>query len=189
MNSCLEHQTNAHNILRPLERNSQRGSVGEKGSRAGPRVDLPLHGYLLLQHKRAPRRATSGKKARWRMSQRHLLRGEDPCLSSMTTLSSMNTIYAAGSLLSNGPPPKVPLLCLALSPHSQGTFSSSGFCLIFLSAKPREMLPDHCKSIRALNIYYKMAGGLRGSARGEGACWGGNVTRDHSCTRGSVLED
>lgn len=60
------------------------------------------------------------------------------------------------------PPLKVPLLCLALSPHSQGIFSSV-FCLIFLSAKPREMLPKHCKSIRALNIYYKMAGGLRGS--------------------------
>lgn len=44
------------------------------------------------------------------------------------------------------------------------------------------MLPKHCKSIRALNIYYKMAGGLRGSdVRDEGACWGGNVTWDGSC--------
>lgn len=49
--------------------------------------------------------------------------------------------------------------------------------------KPREMLPKHCKSIRALNIYYKMAGGLRGSdGRDQGACWGGNATRDDSCT-------
>lgn len=116
------------------------------------------------------------------MSQLLLLRGEDSRLSSMTTLSSMNTIYATGSLFSNGPPPKVPLLCLALLTHSQGIFSSSVFCLIFLSAKPREMLPKHCKSIRAVNIYYKLAGGLRGSdVRDEGACWGGNVTWDHSC--------
>lgn len=44
------------------------------------------------------------------------------------------------------------------------------------------MLPKRCKSIRALNIYYKMVGGLRGSDVGdEGACWGGNVTRDDSC--------
>lgn len=34
-------------------RNGQRGSEGDKGSRAGPRVDLPLQRYLLLPHKRA----------------------------------------------------------------------------------------------------------------------------------------
>lgn len=48
----------------------------------------------------------------------------------------------------------------------------------FYLAKPREMLPNHCESIRPPNIYYTTAGGLGGShGRGEGACWGGNVTR------------
>lgn len=129
VNSCLEHQTNTHNILRSLERNTQRGSVGEKGSRAGPRVDLPLHRYLLLQHKRAPRRATSGRKARRRMSQLHLLRGEDCRLSSMTTLSSMNTIYATGSLFSNGPPSKGP----SSLPRALATFTGNLLLLCVLS--------------------------------------------------------
>lgn len=85
-------------------RNTQQGSMGEGGSCAGPRVDLPLHSYLLLGHKGAPWRAASGRKARRRMSQLELHREEDSHLSPMTTLSSMNTIYAAGSLFSNRPP-------------------------------------------------------------------------------------
>lgn len=42
------------------------------------------------------------------MSQLRLLGGEDSRRSSMTTLSSMNTIYAAGSLFSHRPPPPRP---------------------------------------------------------------------------------
>lgn len=174
MNSSLQRQTHMHNITLSLERNAQQGSAGEGGSCVGPRVDLPLHCYLLLRHKGAPWRAASGRKARRRMSRLELHREEDPRLSPMTTLSSMNTIYATGSLFSNRPPPRlpmVPLLHLALSPHSQGPFLSSVFCLIlfflsfppfFLQAKSRETLPKHRKLIMALNIYYMMAGGLHG---------------------------
>lgn len=140
MNSSLQRQTHMHNITLSLERNAQQGSAGEGGSCVGPRVDLPLHCYLLLRHKGAPWRAASGRKARRRMSRLELHREEDPRLSPMTTLSSMNTIYATGSLFSNRPPrlPMVPLLHLALSPHSQGPFLSSVFCLIlfFLSFPP-----------------------------------------------------
>lgn len=151
-------------------RNTQQGSAREGGSSVGPRVDLPLHCYLLLRHKGAPWRATSGRKARRRMSQLELHREEDPRLSSMTTLSSMNTIYATGSLFSNRPPPVPPssprvlatfgrdlsgLLCSA----SSFSFSMSHF---FLQAKSREMLPKHCKLIMALNIYYMTVGGLHG---------------------------
>lgn len=103
------------------------------------------------------------------MSQLGQHREEVSCLSPMTTLSSMNTIYATGSLFSNRPPP-VLLLRLALSSHSQGPFLSSVLCLIlftlsfpfFLQAKSRDMLPKHCKLIMALNIYYMMVGGLHG---------------------------
>jgi len=150
------------------QRKSQQGSVGEGRCGAGPGAYLPLHCYLLLLHKETPWRAASRRKARQRMSQLELRREEDQCLSSMTTLSSMNTIYATGSLFSNRPP-LFRLLCPALSPHSQGPFLSSVFCLIlfshsfsFLQAKSREMLPKHCKLIKALNIYYMTAGGLHG---------------------------
>lgn len=44
-----------------------------------------------------------------RMSQLQLSREEDPHLSSMTTLSSMNTVYATGSLSSNRTPTPKPL--------------------------------------------------------------------------------
>lgn len=86
------------------QRNTQRGSVGEGGSCVGLRVDLPVYCYLLVRHKEAPWWAASGRKARRRMSQFELHREEDPRLSPMTTLSSMNTIYATGSLFSNRPP-------------------------------------------------------------------------------------
>lgn len=111
------------------QRNTQQGSVGEGGTCVCLRVDLPLHCYLLLGHKGAPWRAASGRKARRRMSQLELHREEDPRLSSMTTLSSMNTIYATGSLFSNRPPP--PLLFFAS--HSQGPFLSFVFCRILFS--------------------------------------------------------
>lgn len=104
MNSTLDCQTHMHNITLSLERSTQQGSVGEGGSCVGLRVDLPLHCYLLLWHKGAPWRAASGRKARRRMSQLELHREEDSRLSPMTTLSSMNTIYATGSLFSNRPP-------------------------------------------------------------------------------------
>lgn len=97
-------QTHAEYNAFSHTRNTQQGSAREGGSSVGPRVDLPLHCYLLLRHKGAPWRATSGRKARRRMSQLELHREEDPRLSSMTTLSSMNTIYATGSLFSNRPP-------------------------------------------------------------------------------------
>lgn len=95
-----------HNItLSLLHREAlSRGQWEQGGSCVGLRVDLPLHRYLLLGHKGAPWRAASGRKARRRMSQLQIHREEDPRLSSMTTLSSMNTIYATGSLFSNRPP-------------------------------------------------------------------------------------
>lgn len=77
------------------------GQLGEGGSYVGPRVDLPVHRYLLLRHNGAPWRVASGRKARRRMSQLELHREEDLRLFPMTTLSSMNTIYATGSPLSN----------------------------------------------------------------------------------------
>lgn len=142
--------------------------MGEGGRGVGLRVDLPLHCYLLLRHKGAPWRAASGRKARRRMSQLELHREEDPRLSPMTTLSSMNTIYATGSLFSNRPPWSLFFASRSRHIHSL-SFLSSVFCLIlfslsfpFLQPKSREMLPKHCKLIMALNIYYMMAGGLHG---------------------------
>lgn len=129
MNSSLDSQTHMHNITLSLERSTQQGSVEEGGSCVGLRVDLPLHCYLLLRHKGAPWRAASGRKARRRMSQLELHREEDSRLSPMTTLSSMNTIYATGSLFSNRPPNGPPsslrtlatftgtLLVLCVLPH------------------------------------------------------------------------
>lgn len=158
-------------------RNAQRGSEGDKGSRAGPRVDLPLQRYLLLPHKRAAsaRKSESAPSPRRRslpsilhdhsvIHEYHLRRGK-PFLS---------------------PTPPSPASCppqASRSRHIHGEPSPpSVFCLSFLSAKPREMLPEHRKSIRAANIYYKMAAGRRGSDVGDaGACWGGHVTPDDSC--------
>lgn len=104
------------------------------------------------------------------MSRLELHREEDPRLSPMTTLSSMNTIYATGSLFSNRPPHGP-----SSSPRALATFTGTllVFCVLphpflslfppfFLQPKSREMLPKHCKLIMALNIYYMMAGGLRG---------------------------
>lgn len=52
------------------------------------------------------------------------------------------------------------------------------------------MLPEHRKSIRAANIYYKMAAGRRGSDVGDaGACWGGHVTPDDSCAGKTSAND
>lgn len=110
-------------------RNSQQGSSGEGAFGAGPRFDLPLSCYLLLWHKGTPRRAASDRKARRRMSQPELHREEGPLLSSMTTLSSMNTIYTTGSLFSNRPPS----LTSSLSPLSEESFLSSVFRRPFLS--------------------------------------------------------
>lgn len=144
--------------------------MGEGGSCVSPRVDLPLHCYLLLGHKGAPWRATTGRKARRRMSRLELHREEDPRLSPMTTLSSMNTIYAMGSLFSNRPPHGP-----SSSPRTLATFTGTllVFCVLphpflslfppfFFTGESREMLPKHCKLIMALNIYYMMAGGLHG---------------------------
>lgn len=50
----------------------------------------------------------------------------------MTTLSFMNTIYATGSLFSNGPP-LLPLHRPASSPHSRGPSLLSVSCLILFS--------------------------------------------------------
>lgn len=49
-NSSLFYYTHMHNITLSLlhSRNTQQGSAGEGGSCVGPRVDLPLHCYLLL---------------------------------------------------------------------------------------------------------------------------------------------
>lgn len=113
------------------QRNTQQGSVGEGGSCAGLRADLPLRCYLLLRHKGAPRQSTWGRKARQRMSQLELHREEDPRLSSMTTLSSMNTIYATGSLFSNRPP--VP----SSSPRALITFTGT---LLVLCVLPHPFL-------------------------------------------------
>lgn len=123
MDSFLECQTHMHSPLL-LERNTQQGSAGEGGSRVGPRVDLPLHCYLLLGHKRAPWRAASGRKARRRMNQLEPHREEEPHLSPMTILSSMNTIYATGSLFSNRPP-----YGPSSSPRTPATFT--GTLLVF----------------------------------------------------------
>lgn len=98
--------------------------MGVGGRCAGPRVDLPLHCYLLLRHKGTPGRAAPGRKARQRMSQLKLHREEEAHLSSMTTLSPMNTIYATGSLFSN-PPPLVP----SSLPHALPTIT--GTLLVF----------------------------------------------------------
>lgn len=178
MNSSPLHHAQYYTFT-PAQRNTQQGSVGEGDSCVGLRVDLPLHRYLLLGHKGAPWRAALGRKARRRMSQLQIHREEDPCLSSMTTLSSMNTIYATGSLFSNRPPCSL----FALRSHrihrnpSCPLCSASSFSLpllfFLLQAKSREMLPKHCKLIMALNIYYMTAGGLHGGrCEGEGACWG-----------------
>lgn len=59
-------------------RNTQQGSARKGGSCVGPKVDLPLHCYLLLGHKGAPWRAASGRKASLRMSQLQLHIEEDP---------------------------------------------------------------------------------------------------------------
>lgn len=139
MNSSLQRQTHMHNITLSLERNAQQGSAGEGGSCVGPRVDLPLHCYLLLRHKGALWRAASGRKARRRMSRLELHREEDPRLSPMTTLSSMNTIYATGSVFSNRPPP--PPDGASSSPRALATFTGTllVFCvliLFFLSFPP-----------------------------------------------------
>lgn len=105
------------------------------------------------------------------MSQLELNREEDPRLFPMTTLSSMNTIYATGSLFSNRTPSPWSLFFTSHSHHihrdppcllwSASSFYSPPFSL-YLRAKSREMLPKHCKLIMALNIYYMMAGGLHG---------------------------
>lgn len=63
------------------------------------------------------------------MSQLHLLRGEDSRLSSMTTLSSMNTIYATGSLFSDGPPSKGP----SSLPRALATFTGN-LLLLYVSS-------------------------------------------------------
>lgn len=117
------------------QRKSQQGSAGQGDCGAGPGFDLPLHCYLLLQHKGAPWRAALSKKkkkARQRMIQLKLCGEEDPHLSSMGNLSSMNTIYATGSLFSKRPP-LLPLFHLVLLSHSQESFLSSVFCLILFS--------------------------------------------------------
>lgn len=160
-------------ITLSLQRNAQRGSLGEGGSCVGPRVDLPVHCYLLLRHKGAPWRGASGRKARRRMSQLKLNREEDPRLFPMTTLSSMNTIYATGSLFSNRTPSPWSLFFTSHTCHIHRDppcllWSASSFYSppppfsLYLRAKSREMLPKHCKLIAALNIYYMMAGGLHG---------------------------
>lgn len=160
-------------------RNTQQGSMGEGGSCAGPRVDLPLHSYLLLGHKGAPWRAASGRKARRRMSQLELHREEDSRLSPMTTLSSMNTIYAAGSLFSNRPPQSLFFASRSCHIHRDPSCllcSASSFSFspsLFLQPKSREMLSKHCKLIMALNIYYMMAGGLHGWMWEWGSVLGG----------------
>lgn len=162
-----------HNITLSLllRETLSRGQWEKRVACVGPRVDLPLHCYLLLRHKGAPWWAASGRKARRRMSQLELRREEDPRLSPMTTLSSMNTIYATGSLFSNRPPPGPSsspralatftgnLLVSCVLPHP---FLSLFPLFIFLQTKSREMLPKHCKLIMALNIYYMMVGGLHG---------------------------
>lgn len=107
----------AHYYTFTAEKNAQRGSLGEGGSCVGPRVDLPVHCYLLLRHKGAPWRGASGRKARRRMSQLELNREEDPRLFPMTTLSSMNTIYATGSLFSNRTPSPWSLFFTSHSRH------------------------------------------------------------------------
>lgn len=162
-----------HNITLSLllRETLSRGQWEKRVACVGPRVDLPLHCYLLLRHKGAPWWAASGRKARRRMSQLELRREEDPRLSPMTTLSSMNTIYATGSLFSNRPPPRS-LFFASRSRHihrepscllcSASSFSFSLSPFFFLQTKSREMLPKHCKLIMALNIYYMMVGGLHG---------------------------
>lgn len=171
LNSLPLRHTHMHSITLSLtHRNTQQGSVGEGGSCVGPRIDLPLHCYLLLRHKGAPWRAVSGRKARRRMSQLKLHREEDPRLSSMTTLSSMNTIYTTGSLFSNRPPCYLFFASRSCHIHrdlsyfrcSASSFSLSLSLRVFLKAKSREMLFKHCKLIMALNIYYMTAGGLHG---------------------------
>lgn len=102
-------------------------------------------------------------------------REEDPCLSPMTTLSSMNTIYATGSLFSNRPPGPLFFASRSRDIHrdpscplcSVSSFSLSLSLPFILQAISREMLPKHCKLIMALNIYYMMAGGLHGGDVGE----------------------
>lgn len=122
----IAHSTPLNNITLSLlhKKSTQQGLVGVGGRCAGPRVDLPLHCYLLLRHKGTPGRAAPGRKARQRMSQLKLHREEEPHLSSMTTLSPMNTIYATGSLFSNRPP-----LVPSSLPHALPTIT--GTLLVF----------------------------------------------------------
>lgn len=112
--------TLVHNItLLLMQRKSQQGSAGERGFlvRAGSRPATSLLPAASAQ--RSP-------SASQRMSQLQLRREEDPRLSSMTTLSSMNTVYATGSLSSNRtPPPRT------LQPPTSTITSFTGTLLIF----------------------------------------------------------
>lgn len=105
------------------ERKSQQGLARERGfwCRAGSWPATSLLPAVPAQR---------NPSASQRMSQLKLRREEDPRLSSMSTLSSMNTVYATGSLSSNRttPPPSTTTITPA-SPHHHRYVHRNPSCL------------------------------------------------------------
>lgn len=95
-NSRLEHGDKRENNQGSLE---EKRPAGVGGGGAALARELTCHSSATCCS------PTKEPHQRERVSQLRLLGGEGSRRSSMTTLSSMNTIYAAGSLFSPRPPP------------------------------------------------------------------------------------
>lgn len=144
------------------------GQLGEGGSCVGPRVDLPVHRYLLLRHKGAPCESRREEKpgGEWVSSSST---EKKTSVYSPWPLCHPWILFTPREVLSPIEPPRHGPPSL---PRTLATFIGTLLVLcdlphpfippLFLRAKSREMLREHCKLITAPNIYYKTAGGLHG---------------------------